>query len=213
MRRLLRTTLWILIPLLAATVAAQATPIFGSVTFTCGDSYTTTCVAGLTGGGTSSGGGVTLTTSESATGWTSGSNNTLTWSGTGSGSFTSNSMPVSWDFTIAPYGGPVQFQWDLEVILGGTTVYNSGMSAPFSTGTQVSIGNSTMNLGSLTTLGSWEAVLLVSFVPGTTGNGVTVTSAGTGIDLGPVPEPSTWGMAGGGLLFALTMATRKLRRG
>ncbi|HMD70023.1 MAG TPA: PEP-CTERM sorting domain-containing protein [Bryobacteraceae bacterium] len=221
MRRLLGTTVWFLIPLLAATFAAQATPIFGPVTFTCAGSYTA-CVAGYTGGGTSSGSSTVLTTSESDAGWSLGGNtNTLIWYGTGSGSVTST-LPISYNFTIAPYGGGVTFQWELEVVLNsspnptsgnGTVVFDSGMSGTSTTSQTINAAG-TMNLGSISTLGAWEAELILSFQPTTTGNGVTVTTVGNGIDLdpAPVPEPSTWGMAGGGLLFALTMASRKLRR-
>jgi hypothetical protein len=227
---MIRTALFTLIPFLAASVAAQATPIFGTVTFTCDGSFANCAGSGT---GTSSGNTALLSATESDNGWSLSNNSaTLQWFGTGSGTLpsSSNPMPISWDFSIAPNtpsGGTVSFSWELIVILnntptangsGGTKIYDSGMSTS-TTNSQLNVGSGSMNLnqGVLagTTLGNWDAELFVSFQPTVTGNGVTITTAGTGVDLNPAPspEPSTWGMAGGCLLFAWAVARRKLRRG
>lgn len=218
MNRTLRTAVLILIPLLAAAVAAQATPIFGTVTTSCSGGSVPTCSGSMSGGASGVGAAV-LTASESNTDSTVVlTDATLQWYGTGSGSLTG--LPITWDFLISPDPGSavVSFMWQLEVFLNssplptsgnGSLIYNSGVSSQ-SAAPQTIVGSANPAVSG--TLGNWDVELLVYFTPAVAGNGVTITTQGNGIVLDPMPEPSTWSLAGGGLLFALGIANRKLRR-
>jgi len=236
MNRSIRTALMILVPLLVASVAAQATTIpydFGaSVAFTCATSIGS-CAVGGSGGGTTIGstgayptgtpGSANLYATEQARSTsTAGGNITLTWSGTGDPAGSDDlypTVPVSWDFSISPVGGTTAIQWYLELVLnpGASQVTTNVSGLQTQVIGQPDIGSFNSPTGTLNgqSLVAWQAILVVdwSYDGDSDGNGAAVSiPAGTGLELGTVPEPSTWGQAGGGLLFALTMACRKLRR-
>ena len=229
MNHSVRTALLTVIPLLMASVAAQAFPMpyeFGtSVTFACVGTDLVNCSGGggggiLTPSVGSAGGGAQLYVNPPET-YTepslSGGDFTVTWSGSGDGLLLS-SMPILWDFSLTPVGGSASIQWDLQFVLnpGGpsqTVLFDSGLSLVSRGGTFTGSANPPTVSG--TAMGTWEATLTVEFAAQRDGGTkVTVSEpSGNALDLGSaVPEPSTWGQAGGGLLFALMMAARKLRR-
>ena len=242
MKRCVRTIILTSILLLAVSVAAQANNLydFGStVTYGC-DGSGAGCTGGSgpggsTGAGTatlingSTPGGATLYTTPDAVYIISVTNGdvSLAWYGSGDGTVPT-SIPVSWDFSITDVGVGTTVNWELQYVLGDTP--QSGGALPTG-GTPITVasaigqsqgstisGVSSVNPGGLagTTMGNWE-VLLTVFPSSTSGGNnttVTVPLGSGGIDLGSsvVPEPGTWSMAGGGLLFALMAASRKLRR-
>jgi hypothetical protein len=234
LNRSVRTAVVTLIPLLMASVAAQAIQIpyeFGtSVTFGCVGTDLVNCSGGGGGGiltpsvGTygspgSAGGGAQLYVNPPDT-YTepspSGGDFTVTWSGSGDGVLLS-SMPILWDFSLTPVGGSASIQWDLQFVLnpGGpsqTVVFDSGLSSVSGGGTFAGSANPSTISG--TAMGTWAATLTVEFSQLDGGTKVRVSEPnGNALDLGSaVPEPSTWSQAGGGLLLALMMAARKLRR-
>jgi hypothetical protein len=215
------------IPLLMASVAAQAFPMpyeFGtSVTFACVGTDLVNCSGGggggiLTPSVGSAGGGAQLYVNPPET-YTepslSGGDFTVTWSGSGDGLLLS-SMPILWDFSLTPVGGTASIQWDLQFVLNPglsqTVLFDSELSPASGGGTFTGSANPSTVSG--TAMGTWVATLTVEFSQRDGGTKVTVSEpSGNALDLGSaVPEPSTWGQAGGGLLFALMMAARKLRR-
>lgn len=230
MTRILRTAGLRLLPLLAVCAAAQATSIFefnNPITTTCGGT-SGNCTLGVVSGsafpasGTTSGGAdlqiaspeqyLASTTSTTGSGIFS-----LTWSGIGDGALP-GPFPVAWDFTINSVGGTEYFIWDLQVLLGtGGSTYkalDTGNSSIL-TNSAVVLGGAYASPGSLTTLGAWEVMLTLTFAPQTSGQGLQISQSDgiPAVELGSaVPEPSTWGQAGCGLLFALTLVSRKLRR-
>jgi hypothetical protein len=233
MKRLLGTTLSILIPLLAICAVAQATAIyeFGSTVVTSCAGTDGNCTGGTMSGTTTPANGSTpgqatlfINSPETYTALSEGTGSgefDLTWSGTGDGTLSSY-LPIFWDFMLTPVGGTASIAWNLEMKLGtglsATYLTPTGSSWNVQTPGQQDIGYAQIPTGALngTTLGPWEVLLTVAFVPVEGGDGVTVSqipSTGLTFDLGgTVPEPATWGQAGGGLLFALLLFSRKLRR-
>jgi hypothetical protein len=234
LNRMLRTTVLRLMPLLAICAAAQASSIyeFGTpVGVSCGGgsgmctggtmSGTTTPAIGSTPGGAA----LYVNTTESYTvpplAQPSGGQFKLIWSGTGDGPTLSSLIPTSWDFSLAPLGGLEAIQWDIQVVLSSgvsqVVEYDSAWSAKLTGQSSYTVAGATnVPTTGLTTMGGWQVILDVAFTPnsGSGANGATVSDvSGPAFDLGgSVPEPATWGQAGGGLLFALLMVGRKLRR-
>lgn len=219
MKCFVRTTVFRLIPILAASVAAQA----GTMSYTFGASAPGFTCAGTESSCSGSGAGTVVppsgavlytTPSESDSVGSIGDRAALNWSGTGTG-IAPLLIPMSWDFSITTTGSASSVSWDLQFTLDGTTLYDSTFQA---LGSNPVIGFteiSTAALGVNPTMGAWDVDLQVNYAVGAGSGGVTITvPAGTSIDLGSsaVPEPASWGLAASGLWFAVVSMRRKLRR-
>lgn len=218
LRHLFRTVLFRVVPLLAASAALQANVLYdfgASVSYGCG----------ATGGScTGSGAGVTTletaTLAGNATLYTTstvsetdasglGDIVTLHWSGTGD-TLPASIVPLAWDFSIAGVGTATNVMWELEFILGPTTYYDSGLQAAASSNS----GLASITIPSGAASESWTVDLKVDYQLNGNPGGVTISipEANGGIEVGvQAPEPATWSLAGG-VLLALMMARRKLRR-